>query len=56
LANRGSVFIGVSHDSPAFAAYCIAGWWQRVGALRYRNTRRLLILSFAISGSPENRE
>jgi Rhodopirellula transposase. len=45
LANRGSVFVGVSHDTPAFAAHCIAGWWQREGAVRYRRARRLLILA-----------
>ncbi|MEA3153034.1 MAG: hypothetical protein QOK44_623, partial [Betaproteobacteria bacterium] len=45
LANRGSVFVGVSHDTPAFAAHCIAGWWQREGAARYRSARRLLILA-----------
>ena len=45
LANRGSVFVGVSHDTPAFAAHCIARWWQREGVLRYRSARRLLILA-----------
>ena len=45
LANRGSIFVGVSHDTPAFAAHCVAGWWQREGAVRYRSARRLLILA-----------
>ena len=36
LANRGSVFVGVSHDTAAFAAHSIAGWWKRDGADRYR--------------------
>jgi hypothetical protein len=45
LANRGSIFVGVSHDTPAFAAHCIAGWWQHEGALRYRGSRQLLILA-----------
>jgi hypothetical protein len=26
LANRGSIFVGVSLDTPAFAAHCIAAW------------------------------
>lgn len=45
MANRGSVFVGVSHDTPAFAAHCIAGWWQREGAQRYPHARKLLILA-----------
>ncbi len=45
LANRGSVFVGVSHDTAAFAAYSIAGWWKRDGANRYRRGRQLLILA-----------
>jgi hypothetical protein len=45
LANRGSVFVGVSHDTPAFAAHSISGWWQREGVARYPRSRRLLILA-----------
>ncbi len=45
LANRGSVFVGVSHDTAAFAAHSIAGWWKRDGADRYRRGRQLLILA-----------
>lgn len=45
LANRGSVFIGVSHDTPTFAAHSIAGWWKREGSLRYGRARQLLILA-----------
>jgi hypothetical protein len=45
LANRGSVFVGVSHDTAAFAAHSIAGWWKRDGADRYRRRRQLLILA-----------
>ena len=44
-ANRGSVFVGVSHDTPAFAAHSIAAWWQREGSDRYRHARRILILA-----------
>lgn len=45
LANRGSVVVGVSHDTSAFAAHAIAQWWRDEGALRYRRCRQLLILS-----------
>jgi hypothetical protein len=45
LANRGSVFVGISHDTPAFAAHSVAQWWHSEGARRYRNARKLLILA-----------
>jgi Rhodopirellula transposase DDE domain len=45
LANRGSVVVGVSHDTPAFAAHAIAHWWQQEGSLRYPRSRQILILS-----------
>ena len=45
LANRGSVFLGISHDTSAFAAHSIAGWWKREGSLRYCRARQLLILA-----------
>lgn len=44
LANRGCVTVGVSHDTPVFAARAIARWWQRDGGLRYPRARRLLLL------------
>jgi hypothetical protein len=45
LANRGSVVVGVSHDTPTFAAHAIAHWWRQKGSLRYPRSRQLLILS-----------
>jgi hypothetical protein len=45
LANRGSVMVGVSHDTSAFAAHAIAHWWRQEGSLRYPRSRQLLILS-----------
>lgn len=45
LANRGSVVVGVSHDTPAFAAHAISHWWLTEGVLRYPRSRHLLILS-----------
>lgn len=35
LANRGAVFVGVSHDTPCFAAHSITQWWRCEGAHRY---------------------
>jgi len=45
LANRGSVMVGVSHDTSAFAAHAIAHWWRQEGSTRYPRSRQLLILS-----------
>lgn len=44
LANRGCVTIGVSHDTPAFAARSIARWWHHDGCHRYHRARRMLLL------------
>ena len=35
LANRGSVTVGVSHDTSAFAAGAIAHWWRQEGSVHY---------------------
>jgi Rhodopirellula transposase DDE domain len=45
LANRGSVTVGVSHETSALAAHAIADWWRREGSVRYPRSRQLLILS-----------
>jgi hypothetical protein len=45
LANRGSIVVGVSHDTPAFAAHALAHWWTTEGAARYPRSRQLLVLS-----------
>ncbi|MSQ51017.1 MAG: ISAzo13 family transposase [Betaproteobacteria bacterium] len=44
-ANRGQVFVGTSHDTPAFSATALAQWWARAGRRRYSQTKRLLILA-----------
>lgn len=44
-ANHGAVYVGLSHDTAAFAADCIAAWWQQHGAKRYSHARRMLILA-----------
>ena len=44
-ANRGAVFVGTSHDTPAFAADAIAQWWRQEGRQRYPAARELFILA-----------
>jgi Rhodopirellula transposase DDE domain len=39
LAHRGSVVVGVSRDTPTFAAHAIAHWWRQEGSLRYPRSR-----------------
>ena len=43
--NRGALVVGVSHDTPAFAAHAIAHWWRHEGSTRYAGSRQLLILA-----------
>ena len=45
VANRGSVFVGTSHDTPEFAAGNVAQWWRRFGRRHYANVSQLLILA-----------
>jgi len=44
-ANRGSIFIGVSHDTPAFAVNSLSKWWRYDGQWRYRKRKHLLVLA-----------
>jgi hypothetical protein len=44
-ANRGSVFVGVSHETSAFAVTSISRWWRQEGCRRYPNAKHLLILA-----------
>jgi hypothetical protein len=44
-ANRGCIVVGVSHDTPRFAAHAISRWWSREGLPRYRAASELLILA-----------
>ena len=44
-AHRGSVFVGVSHETSAFAVTSISHWWSREGRQRYPNSQHLLILA-----------
>jgi hypothetical protein len=43
--NRGTVCVGVSHDTPAFAAHSIATWWKREGSRCYGRAPKLLVLA-----------
>jgi hypothetical protein len=43
--NRGALVVGISHDTPTFAAHAIAHWWRQEGSTRYRGSRHLLILA-----------
>lgn len=45
LANRGAVFVGMSHDTPEFAVGSIEKWWRIDGQKRYPNCGRLAILA-----------
>lgn len=47
LANKGSMFVGIHHDTPAFAVESIAKWWKQDGAKRYEGRKSLLILADA---------
>lgn len=44
-ANCGSVAVGISHDTPRFAARSITRWWSRQGLRRYPETSKLLLLA-----------
>jgi hypothetical protein len=39
--NRGTVCVGVSPDTPAFAAHSIATWWKCEGTRRYGRAPKL---------------
>lgn len=43
--NRGTVCVGISHDTPAFAAHSIATWWKREGSRRHSRAPKLLVLA-----------
>jgi hypothetical protein len=44
-ANRGAMFVGVSHETSAFAAASIRTWWQQQGRRWYPQARHVLILA-----------
>lgn len=44
-ANRGSIFLGTSHETSAFAVSCLSKWWQNEGHRRYPQSNHILILA-----------
>jgi hypothetical protein len=44
-ANHGYLFVGTSHDTPAFAADNLARWWVYAGRRRYPDATELLVLA-----------
>ncbi len=44
-ANRGTMFVGTSFDTPEFAVDCIEKWWRTEGRKGYPNQKRLIILA-----------
>jgi hypothetical protein len=44
-ANKGTVFVGTSYDTPQFAADAIAIWWRSEGQRRYPDAGELAILA-----------
>jgi hypothetical protein len=46
-ANRGTVFVGTSYDTPQFAADAVARWWRSEGQRRYPGAGELAILADA---------
>lgn len=54
-ANRGSVFLGISHETSAFAVTCLRKWWQTEGRSRYPNSSHILILADTGGSNSANR-
>ena len=44
-ANTGTVFVGATADTPAFAVDCIEKWWRTEGRKRYPQAESLQILA-----------
>jgi len=44
-ANRGTVMVGTSHDTPLFAVDALCHWWRQEGSKRYADAPELLILA-----------
>lgn len=42
--NQGHVYVGTSYDTPTFAVYAIAQWWNDPNRPRFENEDKLLIL------------
>jgi Rhodopirellula transposase DDE domain len=49
--NRGFVVVGLSHNTPEFAATVIAKWWEAEGRVTYPSADDILILADAGGGN-----
>ena len=56
LNNRGTVYVGQSADTPAFAVDVIADWWQRTGRTAFPAARQVLILADAVVATAVERD
>ena len=45
IANLGAVYLGTTHDTPAFAVDSISKWWGAEGMIRYPDAKELYILA-----------
>jgi len=55
IANLGSVFIGITHDTPSFAVDAIVKWWELEGQHRYRSKCLLILADSGGSNSSRSR-
>ena len=53
--NCGTVYVGTSYDTSAFAVDSIEKWWRKEGAQRYPKARELLILADGGGSNGSNR-
>jgi len=44
-ANRGTLFVGTSYDTPGFAVDCLEKWWRTEGQQRYPGADRIAVLA-----------
>jgi hypothetical protein len=44
-SNLGDIYVGTSHDTPAFAVRCITDWWRKIGSKCWTRATELLVLA-----------
>jgi hypothetical protein len=56
LGNRGTIFVGISHDTPDFVVDNLSRWWSTEGCRRHPGAREILVLADGGgSNGPRNR-
>lgn len=56
MANRGTIFVGTSHDTPDFVVDNLSRWWSTEGSMRYPDATEILVLADGGgSNGPRNR-